>query len=415
MARIAMSIGFCSVFLSLGCSMELPNSQFKTNKASQELILSLQVKGEDQVQQVVSPRGNPYEGRSMYVASHFSKMVRATMEAHSDQQDQLSRIINAPTAAWIVNRSMLPYARETLEGARSQQQFIKESVVVTFVVYNLPNRDCNAGASSGELWLDQNGLEIYKSEFIDPLAALFSEFDDIKVSIILEPDSLPNMVTNLSNPSCTTAEPGYREGIAYALQKFYLPNVSVYLDTAHSGWLGWDANRQGMARIFKEVLDDAGGVHLLRGFSTNVSNYTPLYQADEDPRPEEFYQYNPTRDELTFISKFKEDLENAGIENAHFVVDTSRNGNPLARLNTWGNWCNIKDAGLGERPQVNPNKMVDAYLWIKTPGESDGPAGKEAGGEYSCNSSDSYYPAVPAGEWFMDYFLMLIKNANPPL
>ncbi|WP_035702796.1 glycoside hydrolase family 6 protein, partial [Glycomyces tenuis] len=37
-----------------------------------------------------------------------------------------------------------------------------------------------------------------------------------------------------------------------------------------------------------------------------------------------------------------------------------------------GNWCNQAGAGLGERPQASPEAWIDAYVWIKPPGESDG-------------------------------------------
>ena len=55
------------------------------------------------------------------------------------------------------------------------------------------------------------------------------------------------------------------------------------------------------------------------------------------------------------------------------VIDTSRNGNgPPAN----GEWCNPKDRRIGEVPRLLPGSAnVDAYLWIKKPGESDGTVG----------------------------------------
>ena len=37
-----------------------------------------------------------------------------------------------------------------------------------------------------------------------------------------------------------------------------------------------------------------------------------------------------------------------------------------------GNWCNQTGAGLGERPKAAPAAGIDAYVWVKPPGESDG-------------------------------------------
>jgi cellulose 1,4-beta-cellobiosidase len=57
-------------------------------------------------------------------------------------------------------------------------------------------------------------------------------------ALILEPDSLGNVVTNLAVPFCANASSGYLEGIAYSIAKFQLPNVFLYVDAAHRGWLG---------------------------------------------------------------------------------------------------------------------------------------------------------------------------------
>ena len=38
-----------------------------------------------------------------------------------------------------------------------------------------------------------------------------------------------------------------------------------------------------------------------------------------------------------------------------------------------GNWCNPPGSGLGLRPTANTGvPLLDAYLWVKTPGQSDG-------------------------------------------
>ncbi len=51
----------------------------------------------------------------------------------------------------------------------------------------------------------------------------------------------------------------------------------------------------------------------------------------------------------------------------HFVIDTSRNGNgPGDR------WCNPEGRALGTPSRGFASGLVDAYLWIKPPGDSDG-------------------------------------------
>jgi cellulose 1,4-beta-cellobiosidase len=103
-----------------------------------------------------------------------------------------------------------------------------------------------------------------------------------------------------------------------------------------------------------------------------------------------------------------------GIVGKQFIIDTARNGVPVRAK--WGNWCNIKSAGLGARPAAAPAPLVDAYFWIKPPGESDGVADStQPRFDPSCTSSDSASGAPQAGQWFESYFRDLIKNAHPAL
>lgn len=53
-----------------------------------------------------------------------------------------------------------------------------------FVIYNFPDRDCSAKASDGELHLDDNGLEKYKTGYIDPIVQLVKEYSDIRMIFI---------------------------------------------------------------------------------------------------------------------------------------------------------------------------------------------------------------------------------------
>jgi len=78
----------------------------------------------------------------------------------------------------------------------------------------------------------------------------------------------------------------------------------------------------------------------------------------------------------------------------HFVIDTSRNGRGPAANNEW---CNPAGRGLGEKPTTQTaSALVDALLWIKTPGESDG----------ECNGGPN------AGAWYASYALGLAERAT---
>lgn len=50
----------------------------------------------------------------------------------------------------------------------------------------------------------------------------------------------PLVVTNLAMPKCANAAPAYLRLIALTIATLSdLPNVNLYVDAAHSAWLGW--------------------------------------------------------------------------------------------------------------------------------------------------------------------------------
>ncbi|HEY0603931.1 MAG TPA: glycoside hydrolase family 6 protein, partial [Herpetosiphonaceae bacterium] len=61
------------------------------------------------------------------------------------------------------------------------------------------------------------------------------------------------------------------------------------------------------------------------------------------------------------------------------------------------------------------NALVDAFLWIKLPGESDGQCSRGLGS--GNNVVDPIWGRVDpaAGSWFPEQALELAKLANPPL
>jgi cellulose 1,4-beta-cellobiosidase len=333
------------------------------------------------------------------------------------------------------------------------------AMTVTFVVYDLPDRDCAAAASNGELSAASGGMARYKSEYIDPLYAIFSKdaYKSLRIVLVVEPDSLPNMVTNAgegaSIAACVTAKNNntYVEGVQYAVKKFStLTNVYQYLDIAHSGWLGWDNNRARAISYYKSVIGAINGnLSIIRGFVTNVANYTPLdepyFDGNDSTASSSFYEWNRAVDELTYIDKMRSEMVSAGFPSTiGFMVDTGRNGwgssyrptywtgnvltSKIDLRNHRGNWCNVKNTGVGARPKASPDasrSYLDAYFWVKGPGESDGTSDSTATTANSegkrfdvmCGSGnvDALQNAPHAGHWFHDQFMMLVRNAYPAL
>lgn len=141
-----------------------------------------------------------------------------------------------------------------------------------FVVYDLPDRDCSAAASNGEYSIADDGVAKYKA-YVDAIQAQLTAFSDVRTILVVEPDSLANMVTNMNVAKCAGAQAAYYEGVNYAITTLNLPNVAMYLDAGHTGWLGWAANLQPAATLFAQVYKNASSPGAVRGLATNVANY----------------------------------------------------------------------------------------------------------------------------------------------
>ncbi|KAL2115474.1 hypothetical protein VTJ04DRAFT_9729 [Mycothermus thermophilus] len=284
--------------------------------------------------------------------------------------------------------------------------------ILGVVVYDLPGRDCAAKASNGELKVGE--LQRYKTEFIDKIAEIIKRYPNTAFALVIEPDSLPNLVTNIDLTSCQQSASGYREGVAYALQQLNLPNVVMYLDAGHGGWLGWDSNLRPGAEELASVYKRAGSPSQLRGFATNVAGWNSWDQTPGEFASRSDAQWNSCQNEKLYVEKFGAALRTAGMPN-HAIVDTGRNGVTGLRQE-WGHWCNVDGAGFGQRFTTNTgSELCDAFVWVKPGGESDGTSDPSAVRyDEFCGKPDAFKPSPEAGEWNQAYFEMLLKNANPP-
>lgn len=189
-----------------------------------------------------------------------------------------------------------------------------------FVVYDLPDRDCAAAASNGEWSIANGGAANYKA-YIKRIRELIIQYSDIRMLLVIEPDSLANMVTNMGVAKCAGAASTYKELTIHALKELNLPNVAMYLDAGHAGWLGWPANIQPAADLFATLYKDAGRPAAVRGLATNVANYN-AWSVSSAPA---YTSPNPNYDEKHYVEAFSPLLTAAGFP-AHFITDTGRSG-----------------------------------------------------------------------------------------
>jgi endoglucanase len=362
----------------------------------------------------------------------------------------IAREIATPQAFWFTDGTPQNVRKEVRQASALAAA---TRSVPTFVVYNVPGRDCSQYSSGGA------GSDAAYRQWIDGFAQGLTPGQ--QVIVVVEPDGLANLPSD-----CPAAYPGQDiaaitqgriDDIRYAGEAVEKadPAALVYLDAGHSAWHNVGEMTTRLERA---------GVTEFQGFSLNVSNYqwtpnldqygtwiseciaytTVVTPGDTANCGDQYWSGGPANnwtgvalDPQQQWSDTATDPEanTSGINSryesqlgdteptAHFVVDTSRNGQgpwaPAVGTNYPDpqTWCNPPGRGLGARPQARPTAafpLVDAYLWIKTPGQSDGQCNRGIAG----STTDPEWggrtdPA--AGEWFPEQALQLAQLASPPL
>jgi endoglucanase len=384
------------------------------------------------------PPGSQRQINNLNAAGHHQAAALIRAEVHT------------PQAVWFTSGTPGQVRRgvaQTVARAASMKS------VPTLVAYNVPGRDCSQYSSGGA------GSDAAYRAWATGFAAGLSKRHT--VIVVVEPDGLANLPSD-----CPSAYPGQDvdaltagriADIKYIGEVIMAnnPHALVYLDAGHSAW-------HSVADITSRL--EEAGVSEFRGFSLNVSNYqwspnlaqygtwisecaalhpdaattTPLDCGDQyySGGPANGYTgvaldptlrwsdtaTDPTANTAGINSRYAEELGTTQ-PSLHFVVDTSRNAHgpwtPPAGKYTGDpqTWCNPPGRGLGIRPQADPNSatpLLDADLWIKTPGQSDGQCNRSVTG----STTDPEWGNITdpaAGAWFPRQALELARLAVPPL
>lgn len=364
--------------------------------------------------------------------------------ASGDLADALliRQMLITPQAVWFSSGSP-----DEVQGAvrAAVEPAARKGAVPILVAYFLPFRDCSQYSAGGA-----QSVEEYLA-WIDGFAAGIGQAEAV---VILEPDGLGIIPYHVDiNGNLEWCQPPEADPATAAADRYLMlnaavdrlnqqPNVHVYLDGTHSRWLGvGDAARR---------LVNAG-VQRAAGFFLNVSNYQYSQHLEKygtwiskciwfasDPGSwgnghydwcaSQYYPANVDDFSTWGLTDqwYADNVESqtwvpypgdAGL--TRFVIDTSRNGQgrwiPPADHPPGDpqDWCNPPDRGLGYRTTADVElPLLDAYLWVKIPGESDGGCYRWTEGPLDPVRG---VEDPPAGAWFPDMALELVHFADPPL
>ncbi len=289
--------------------------------------------------------GNPFSGVKLWIDPESLAMLRSkALKATRPDDAKLieEKIAKYSQALWLGEWNKNVYRKVNYVVALAAA----ENALPIFVAYNVPGRDCGQHSAGG-----LKDDDAYK-RWIRKIAA---GIGDKAAVVVLEPDALGLLDKCLTPPEQEKRLALIHDAVKVLRQN---PKTIVYIDGAHSKWAPVDVIAD---RLKRAGVDDA------HGFAINTSNYR-------------------ANDELLPFGK----AVSAKLGGAHFVVDTSRNGNGPDGVE----WCNPPGRKLGLPPNTQTgDPLIDAYLWLKRPGESDG----------ACNGGPR------AGVWWDEQAIQLAK------
>jgi endoglucanase len=290
---------------------------------------------------------NPLAAASLFVFPNSSAQKTADSWRTSRPMDaaEMDKIAAQPQASWFGdwNTDIRHDVSATVGKAANVGR------VPVLVAYDIPLRDCGSYSAGGAT--SASAYRTWIADFAHGIGAR-------RAVVVLEPDALAGMDCLTSTQRSTRSSL-----LKYAVQQLKaMGAVSVYVDAGNSHW-------QSASTMATRLLN--AGISLADGFSLNVSN---------------FFR---TTDEVKFGAAVS-----SRVGGKHYVIDTSRNGlGPTTDFQ----WCNPEGRALGEKPTTKTGiARVDAFLWVKLPGESDG----------ACHG----YPE--AGTWVPEYALGLAQRAS---
>lgn len=236
-----------------------------------------------------------------------------------------ARIGSVPSAIWFTTYDP---GRITARVANVTSSAAAQGTVPVLVLYTIPEVNCVKNAA---------GAAPNVADYESWTTAFAAGLGGHKAIVIVEPDGLASQ-TCLSSQEAAQRD----AAISFAGRAVHKADAAarVYFDAGNSAWNS--ASTQAKRLQAADVVGSADGIF------SNVSNF------------------RSTADEIAYDKRILADLGNPS--GLHIVIDTSRNGNGPGNT-----WCDPSGRALGHLPTVDTGSpLVDAYLWIKDPGQADG-------------------------------------------
>lgn len=411
----------------------------------------------------------------------------------------LAQMVTTPQAVWFDGTTKSGAQQTPAEVARQVRLTMwearAEGSVPVLVMYNIPGRDCSQYSAGGAP--NDAAYQQWVTGFAEGLG-------QGKAVVLVEPDALANLPSDCAPSAYANETNPPTDATRLADVNFDVnlleqdPNAAVYLDAGNSAW----QNVGTMAStLIQAGVQKAQGFFLNVSnyqYSQNSVQYGTwvsdciawtVKTGDANPAtdcPNQYWNGGPFNNYSTGVAlspygvwtdgnstlalnsegvneRYASLMQSSGaVATAHFVIDTSRNGlgpndmsayvaapynQPSSVIGTLqsGNWCNPPGRGLGARPTADTSSvspLLDAYLWVKIPGQSDGQC-NAAGGVRTWDNS-AYTPTIAgwpaqgssafttfdplwsiqtgsvltdpaAGSWFPQQALQLAQLASPPL
>jgi endoglucanase len=283
--------------------------------------------------------------------SNAAKQVAAwEKDGRTGDVNVIKKIADQPMAVW--------FAYDGPDLAAKATQLVADAAKVgkipVLTAYYVPDRDCGQYSSGGAPDADAYRAWIRKLATATAGHAAY---------VILEPDAVAHTLDGcLSDEDVISQRYALLNDAITTLKTN--PRVKVYLDAGNAAWVHGDQ----MGPALRQA-----GIAKADGFALNVANF------------------QTTAASITYGSAVS-----AATGGKHFVIDTSRNGNgPAQNKGDDSHWCNPPGRKIGAAPTTKTgNPLVDALLWIKGPGDSDG----------ACRDG-----APAAGAWWPEYALELAR------